>query len=337
MQTLGGFTLVAPLDAHGGFVDRFIARAPHGGLVTLQVLHRHLVDDPSFVNLIADSADLGRRVRHPNLIATLSSEHREGHHFIVNEYVAGLSLQQVIDLLGDAEVPWAVAAFAVRAIADALAAVHSATSSQGQPLGLVLREVNPDAIVVGDDGRVRLRFSTLPWARSDRRERTQPGILKGRFAYMAPEQIRGMPVDGRADVFALALVLYETLTGKRAFSADSDFGLLERVRNGDLEVPLREARPDLPEGLAAVFDAAFAHDRDERLSAAQFRDALTPFTTGDEGPVDEEALAFVLEAFDPEGVAARREVGRDASANANVVGAFVIDDDGAEVVPPGKR
>ena len=121
-------------------------------------------------------------------------------------------------------------------MADGLDYAHRKVDNLGQELVIVHRDVSPQNVLVSWDGEVKVIDFGIAKA-AGKSGRTQAGVLKGKFGYMAPEQIRGVPLDGRADVFALGVVLYEMLCGKRAFQAKSDFALLEKVRKVQITPP----------------------------------------------------------------------------------------------------
>ena len=264
--------------ASGGMGTVHIARqvgaAGFERLVVLKRVHRRFVKDEAFRDMFVDEARVASLIRHPNVVPVIDVVEEKGEIFLVMEYVESLSLGVLAAAARKAGEPLPVPVVA-RIVSDVLAgltAAHDATDMQGRTLDVVHRDVSPQNVVVGVDGQSRLiDFGIAKAAR--RLTQTTGGVLKGKLGYMAPEQLKQLPVDRRADVFATGVVLFEALTGRRPFPDDDEDALLALLL-GDVPDP-SSLSPDVPEKLDAVVQYALARERDDRFqTAAAFQQAL---------------------------------------------------------------
>ncbi|MEJ7729765.1 MAG: serine/threonine-protein kinase [Polyangiaceae bacterium] len=264
--------------ASGGMGTVHIARqvgaAGFERLVVLKRVHRRFVKDEAFRDMFVDEARVASLIRHPNVVPVIDVVEDKGEIFLVMEYVESLSLGMLAAAARKAGEPLPVPVVA-RIVSDVLAgltAAHDATDMQGRTLDVVHRDVSPQNVVVGVDGQSRLiDFGIAKAAR--RLTQTTGGVLKGKLGYMAPEQLKQLPVDRRADVFATGVVLFEALTGRRPFP-DDDEDVRLALLLGDVPDP-SSLSPDVPEKLDAVVQYALARERDDRFqTAAAFQQAL---------------------------------------------------------------
>ncbi len=254
-----------------------LARALGAGgferLVALKVLHPHIAAEPDFVAMFLDEARLAASIRHPNVVATIDVQ--EEPLFLVMDYVEGPALHVILRELrkrGE-RVPLDIL---LRVFLDTLAGLEAAHELKGpdaQPLCLIHRDVSPQNILVGNDGIGRITDFGVARATS-RLSSTRGGQVKGKLAYMAPEQIRSQDLDRRVDVYAAGVVLWELLANQPLFRGDSDAAVLAQIIAGPAKHP-NEVHPDLPQGIDATCMKALATDRDQRFpSAGAFADAL---------------------------------------------------------------
>lgn len=224
--------------------------------VAVKVLHSHLADDETFVKRFRAEAIAAARLTHPSIVSAYDTVVEGRINAIVMELVVGTTLRADLDQHGPMKLG-ALLAVGTQ-VADALQAAHSA--------GLVHRDVKPANILLSADGRVLVTDFGIAKAATDV-DLTQAGSLVGTAKYLAPEQVDGGPVDGRADIYALGVVLYESLTGQAPFVADSDTGTaLARLHRDP--VPPRRLRPDIPVSVEAVVMRAMARDPDHRFADA---------------------------------------------------------------------
>ena len=259
--------------ASGGMASVYLGRmlGPVGFTKTVAIkrLHPHLARNPEFVTMLVDEARLAARVQHPNVVATLDVVTEANEVLIVLEYVHGESLWH---LLGAARgqktrVPPHIVSAVLVNVLHGLHAAHEACDEHGRPLCVVHRDVSPQNILVGVDGVARvLDFGVAKAA--IRLQSTQEGQLKGKLAYMAPEQIRGKDVDRRTDVYAAAVVLWGALVGKRLIRGKNEGEVLERVLAGCFSPP-SVAVPGVPEELDLVVMRGLAADADDRFPSAR--------------------------------------------------------------------
>jgi serine/threonine protein kinase len=257
--------------ATGGMAEVFLARAKNNDrLVALKRVLPHVASNDEFIAMLIDEAKIVGHLSHPNIAKILDIGQHQGTYFLALEYVSGQDLRSLWDRHRDGEAPEKMsiplAVRIVQQVALALEHAHNAKDSKGNPLGIIHRDVSPQNILIGYDGAVKIIDFGIAKA-SNRAVRTQTGMLKGKYAYMAPEQARGDVIDHRADVFALAIVLYELLASDRAFRADGDFALLEKVRRAEL-TPLHQFRPDVPAALERVLMQALTREPGDRTSTA---------------------------------------------------------------------
>jgi len=213
--------------------------------VAIKRLHAQFARDPEFVSMFLDEARLAARIRHPNVVPTLDVVATEGELFLVMEYVPGESLARLVRTaaqLGQIVPPRIVMAI-MCGVLRGLHAAHEATNERGEALGIVHRDVSPQNILVGIDGQARvLDFGVAKAA--GRLQTTRDGQLKGKLAYMAPEQLRGKLVDRRTDIFSAATVLWEALTGRRLFRGDNEGAVITKILEGAVDPPSAAVPPE---------------------------------------------------------------------------------------------
>ena len=241
--------------------------------VAIKRLHPHLARDPEFVGMFLDEARLAARVRHPNVVPTLDVVSLEGEVFIVMEYVLGESLAKLAraQRKRGGNVPLRYAVAAVASALHGLHAAHTATDEQGNPLGLVHRDVSPQNVLVGSDGVARMLDFGVAKA-AGRISDTRDGALKGKVAYMPPEQLMSRDVSAQSDVYAASVVLWELLTGKRMFEGSTDAAvvakILAQIVEHDLPRP-SALEPSIPKALDDIVMRGLAPKIEERFSSAR--------------------------------------------------------------------
>jgi serine/threonine-protein kinase len=263
---LGKYQLLRKL-ATGGMAEVYLAKAagPMGFEKTL-VLKRilpHLAEDPAFVEMFLGEAKLAAQLEHPNVVQIFDFGEAEGSFYLAMELIDGPNLRRLVKRAQEVALPPALCAKLVSFAAEGLAYAHEFRDpATGEPLGLIHRDVSPDNILVSRQGAVKVvDFGIAKVAGQG--HRTQTGVVKGKVAYMPPEQLQTKPLDRRVDVYALGIVLYELLTGKRPFDATTDVSVMQAILF-EAFIPASQRRPDLPVALQQVLDKALAKDRDKR-------------------------------------------------------------------------
>ncbi len=269
-----GYELLAPI-ATGGMATVYLARkAAAGGFqreVAIKVTHAHLREQEGFVRGLLEEARLTARIRHPNVAQVIDVIDDPEGVCIVMEYVEGDTLSALIRA-ADADVPLPIAARILFDVLSGLHAAHEVRTETGEPADLVHRDVSPQNILVGTDGVARLIDFGIAKS-ADRAGLTKSGVIKGKFGYMAPEQLRGAPLDRRADVWGVGVVAWELLTRRRLNTGEEAMVVLRTL--SEEAPPLRSIRPDVPAPLEAAIASALRIDVAERCpSAAVLRDAI---------------------------------------------------------------
>lgn len=266
--------------ASGGMASVHIARQVGPGdierLVALKRVHPHLLAEVEFRDLFRDEARICASLRHPNIAPLIEVFEQEHELLLVFEYVEGTALSSLLASITESgeRVPASVAS---RIVVDALAglqAAHEALDVRGDPLGLIHRDVSPQNVLVGIDGASRLIDFGIAKIAARISDTTAVGIVRGKLAYMAPEQIKKQWLDQRADIFAAGVVLYEALTGKKPFTGEDEGDILLSVLLAELETP-SSLVPGLDPAIDAVVMRALERDREARFAtAAEFQEAL---------------------------------------------------------------
>ncbi len=292
---IGRYELVTPLGT-GGMAQVMVARASGpeglGRLVALKRILPHLSADPVMVQQFLDEARIGLRLSHPNLVTIHDFGQAGGAYYIAMELVRGVDMDNLIDRQGKL-----AAAVAVGIVTQALGGLHAAHEVRGEDgaqLGLVHRDLSPHNLMVGFDGVVKILDFGVAKARLQRTV-TLPGIVKGKPLYMSPEQAMGDPLDRRSDLFAVATILYEGLTGRVPFEEADDTKTMEAI----CSMPPKDA-PEIPRPLWSVLARAFEKDPRDRFSTAlELREAILRV----QEPATEVELSRVMTAHFPERLA----------------------------------
>ncbi|MBX3186267.1 MAG: serine/threonine protein kinase [Labilithrix sp.] len=250
-------------------VGRLLGAAGFSRTVAVKRLHDGYAKDPDFVAMLLDEARLAAVIRHPNVVPTLDVVAEQDELLVVMEYVEGDSLAHLWKLTLDAQrrIPTAFSASIVAQALHGLHAAHEARDKNGAPLGIVHRDVSPQNILVGVDGVARVLDFGIAKAAS-RATATEDGQIKGKTAYMAPEQLQHAAVDRRTDVFAAAVVLWEMLCARRLFFADSPSEIVAKVLAGPIDPP-EKLVADLPPGLSTAVLRGLERDPAKRWATAE--------------------------------------------------------------------
>jgi serine/threonine protein kinase len=272
------YQLLARLG-QGGMAEVWKARLTGpGGFSRVVVIKRilpHLAADPSFVKMFMSEARLSARLSHANIVQVFEFGEENSEHFLAMEFVHGRDLASIIrehKPLGPLS-PGFVS-YVGHEVCRALAYAHTLTDEANRPLRLIHRDISPSNVIVGFDGGVKLLDFGIAKALSDSNEGTQTGTLKGKFGYMAPEQLEGQAFDHRADLFAVGVVLHELLTGRRLFKGGTDFQTIANVKSAKVDPP-SSVNALVPLELDTIVLKALNRPREDRYqSAAELGEAL---------------------------------------------------------------
>ncbi len=297
----GRYELIATLG-RGGMADVYlaVARGPMGfnKLVVLKRLRRSPGDEDAIVTMFLDEARLAARLNHANVVHTYEVGAYRGAYFIAMEYLEGQSLQRILRDRSRMKADFAPT-MAARIISDALAGLHHAhelTDYDGSPLTIIHRDISPHNIFVTYEGQSKIVDFGIAKAASTTTQ-TDAGVVKGKTAYMAPEQALGLPLDRRADIFPMGIVLWEMLTMQRLMVAESSAGSLHKLLN--VPIPrVSSAVPNIDPRLDAIVAKALERDVDKRYATARdMRNDLEEYIAA-AGPVShDEVGALVTSMF----------------------------------------
>lgn len=256
----------------GGMAELFLAKQT--GLsgfeksVAIKRILPHLTQGSEFIAMFINEAKLAALLTHQNIVQIYDLGNVDQCHYIAMEYIMGKDLRTVINHGKSKNIPLSIgdALLIVSKICSALDYAHRKKDLNGNDLYLVHRDISPQNILVSYEGEVKLVDFGIAKAAMGGQE-TKTGVLKGKLAYMSPEQAWGKPVDGRTDLFALGIVLYEAVTGERLFTGNDEISILEKVRKAEVTPPT-QLNPTIPPELEAILKKAMAKEPEDRYQTA---------------------------------------------------------------------
>jgi serine/threonine-protein kinase len=271
-KIFGRFELLMEVS-HGGMATLYLARLrgpeQFEKLLAIKKIHDHLAQEPEFIAMFLDEARIAARIQHPNISTIFDLGKIKDSYFIAMEYVHGQNLRELLReaVRRKETIPWQ---YAVRVIAEAATGLHAAhelTDVDGTPLNVVHRDVSPQNILVSYEGHVKVVDFGIAYA-VQKLGHTTAGTLKGKAAYMSPEQANGDPLDRRSDIFSLGIVLFESVCMKRLFRKSNHSATLDCVRHAKIPRP-SAIRPGIPHKLEEIIYKALAKDKADRFATAQ--------------------------------------------------------------------
>ena len=275
----GQYTLLRRI-ARGGMAEVFLAK--QRGLegfdrrVAVKRILPHLADSPEFLKMFLEEARLAARITHPNIVHIYEFGKYGDDYFIAMEFVDGVHAGQIASITADQPIPWGLLARVGADTASALHFAHQLTDETGRRLGLVHRDISPANILVSYSGTAKIVDFGIAKAVEISDQRTNPGTVKGKFTYMSPEQTIGAQLDGRSDVFSLAIVLWEMATGKPLIDRGDPGAAMRSIRDGKFP-SVQSIVPSIPPPLAQAIAWAMEVDRDRRATAADLSQALEAY------------------------------------------------------------
>jgi serine/threonine protein kinase len=271
MASHGRYTILGKL-ADGGMAEIFLA-VQHGaeGFEKQVVLKRILTQysaDPQFRNMLLDEAHISMTLQHGSIVQVLDLGVAAGRYFLALELVDGWDLEKILQRAYKAEMvfPTALGLYVVAEVCRALAYAHG-KSRDGKPLGIVHRDISPNNVLLSGEGEVKLADFGIAKAQR-KREQTAAGVIKGKVAYMSPEQARGEAIDRRSDIFSVGSMLYRMMTDRLPFEANNDLESLLRVQKAEFVAP-EEAKPTIGKSVAAIIRRAMRLHPAERYQTAE--------------------------------------------------------------------
>jgi serine/threonine protein kinase len=259
--------------ATGGMAELYLAK--QSGLegfekvVVIKQILSHLAQDNEFVDMFLDEARIAAKLSHPNIVQIYDLGKADDSYYIAMEYVSGRNIQHLINKEAEHKrmIPVEHACRVIAGVCDGLYYAHTRKDYDGTPLNIVHRDISPQNVLISFAGGVKLVDFGIAKA-STQLAQTRAGVLKGKYAYMSPEQVRGAKVDQRSDVFSVGLVMYEMLTGHRAFERENSLKTLKAIVQ---EKPLnpKELNPLIPDPVVKLLSKALEKNPDRRYPSAQ--------------------------------------------------------------------
>jgi len=301
MEEYGNYFLLEKI-AVGGMAELFKAqqRGVQGfqKIVAIKRILPHFSDNEDFVTMFIDEAKLAAQLTHPNIVQIFDLGKAGTSYYIAMEYVNGRDLRTMLRKVREYGTPFPeqVAAFVVMKVAAALDYAHRKRGFDDRELKLVHRDISPQNIILSTEGAVKLVDFGIAKAAS-KASHTVAGALKGKLLYMSPEQATGQPLDNRSDLYSLGLVLFELLTGERCFQADSELGVLEKVRLGRIS-DLTSLNPNVSREISAIVARALQKGVDHRYPSARFMERdLREYLQRQGTPITEHDVAEYMNAL----------------------------------------
>lgn len=259
--------------ASGGMAEVFIAES--AGIegfkkkVAIKRVLPHLSEKKRFIAMFLDEARLSAHLSHSNVVQVFDIGVGDNTYFIVMEYVNGADLKQVIKSVVDQgrKFPIEAALFVCAKMCEGLAYAHECRGEQGELLHVVHRDISPPNVLVSEHGEIKIVDFGLAKA-STQLEKSEAGIIKGKFSYLSPEAAHGQEVDARADIFAVGIILWELLAGRRLFQGKSDYETVKQVQAAKVP-PISQLHPEADAALESILSRALARERERRYASAR--------------------------------------------------------------------
>ncbi|HEX8954213.1 MAG TPA: serine/threonine-protein kinase, partial [Polyangia bacterium] len=256
--------------ARGGMAEVFLARLigveGFERRVAIKRILPHLSESEEFRGMFLDEARLAAQLTHPNIVHIYDFGKADDYYFIAMEYVDGVDIGRLIRRAKERPMPFELAARIFADVCAGLHFAHNAVDPIGRKLEVVHRDITPQNVLVSYDGVVKVVDFGIAKAQFAA-GRTRPGVVKGKYAYMSPEQVEGKSLDGRSDVFSAGICLYEMLTGVPLFRRDDVTASMREIRDGKPIHPEKH-RKDVPEELVKIMRRALQTSRDNRYASA---------------------------------------------------------------------
>lgn len=297
------------LLARGGMAELYRAKLFGAGgfekTIALKRVLPQFADDQNFLTMLTDEARLTVALSHPNIVQLFDFGRVENDYFIAMELVDGVDLNRLLQRLYELQlrVPAEIACFIMSEALRGLQHAHTLKDGAGKPLAIVHRDVSPQNVLLSLNGEVKITDFGIAKAASNITQ-TQTGMIKGKVAYLSPEQAEGKALDGRTDVFAAGLVFYQLLTGRLLFDGDSQLEIMGKIKATYIS---EDALPSsIPTELRQILARALAHDVDKRYaSAGEFQKDIQKFMAAHYPGVTSETLAEFLAQIFPEKIRER--------------------------------
>jgi serine/threonine protein kinase len=269
MDRIGPYLLQRKV-ARGGMAELFLADyVREDGFrrkVAVKRILPHLAGNQNFIKMFTREARVAALLQHPNVVQIFDYGNIENAYFIAMEFIDGKNLGEVLKIL-DRGLPVDIAVFIMSQICKGLDYSHNKEDdTTGEPFKIVHRDISPQNLLISYQGEVKISDFGISKARSEP-SLTQAGVVKGKLAYLSPEQALGEPIDHRADIYALGLVFYETLRGKRVYEFNNEVEAIRTIPSIEI-APLKDTIPDIPDELNRIVMACLEKQKDMRYQSA---------------------------------------------------------------------
>ncbi len=272
IEQFGKYILLEKLAA-GGMAEVYLAKSNGANGVSKFVAVKRILpqfsDNEEFIEMFKEEANVAINLNHSNVVSIYDFGIEKGQFYLVMEFVEGRNLRQILNELKKANKSISIeqSVFIVKEAAAGLDHAHRCTDSKsGKPLNITHRDMSPQNIMISFEGESKVIDFGIAKAEKES-EATKAGTLKGKFAYMSPEQSEGLPIDPRTDVFALGIILWELLANDRLFTGSNEAAILRKVRDCQIP-PIRKINPLVPTELERIVTKALAKDKNVRYQTA---------------------------------------------------------------------
>ncbi|MBF0491817.1 MAG: serine/threonine protein kinase [Deltaproteobacteria bacterium] len=266
--------------ATGGMAEVFKAKTfgvdGFEKIVCIKKVLSHWASDPEFIQMLIDEAKLSAALSHPNIVQVLDLGSFENAHFIAMEYVEGFDLKTLMSQVAEKKekIPTDIACFIALQVLAGLDYAHKKTDAEGNSLHIIHRDISPHNVLLSRNGEVKITDFGIAKA-AQKQSFTTTGMLRGKYSYMSPEQVRSENLNGKSDVFSLGIVLFEMLTGQKCFPGDSEIIILDKIRSSQMK--LEDIPAELPSRLREILAKALAQNPQERYDAEVMQIDLAQF------------------------------------------------------------
>lgn len=252
------------------YLGKAVGEAAFQKIVAIKRILPHYSGDKEFIEMFRDEAHICKRLQHNNIVQVYDFTEVDGSYALVMEHVDGADLRSLLSACETAKTRLSVpmALFISACAARALHYAHTKTDEiTNEPLGIVHRDISPQNILISYEGDVKITDFGIASAENKLTE-TRPGVVKGKYSYMSPEQVAAKPLDGRSDVFSLAIVLWESLAMKRLFAGMTEVESIRKVQNCEIPFDICELNPEVDQELKTLVMKGLAKDRKQRYQTA---------------------------------------------------------------------
>ena len=300
-NVIGQYQLLEKID-QGGMAEIYRARrsGPHGfeKIVAIKKILPHLANDQDFINMFSSEAKVTAQLQHPNIVQIHDYGKEAGIYYLAMEYIHGLNLNDLMTLLSDSQQKLSLPqiSYIIRHVCAALEYAHFLTDFRGRSLSIVHRDINPKNIMISFTGEIKLMDFGIALASTRSFQTLADGMIKGKIAYISPEQVKSEDLDHRSDIFSLGIVMYELVTGVRPFQSNTDFGILKKIEQA-IFVPPEQLVSNLPQEFSKIITKCLNRDKRNRYySTGDIRLALEKIDNSSGVRTDQSSFRKFLES-----------------------------------------